>query len=118
MQEEMTGQEIEENNVISYWVGKYLEEKEQKEHLQDKYDNALKEYDELLQSTPANIPDCKSCEKDLMTKLAQTETKCDRLEWYYEALNKALDIKDALNKALRDENEELKNKIRILQNDR
>ena len=38
--------------------------------------------------------------------------KCDRLQWYYDKLNKALDIKEELNKALREETEELKNKLR------
>lgn len=81
-------------------------------HLDDKYATALNDYDELLQSHPY----CSNCENDLMLKLADVKIKCDRLQWYYDTLNKALDIKDELNKALRDENEELKNKIRDLQN--
>lgn len=121
MQEEMTGQEIEENTLVNRWVGEYMKEKEKREQLEkeykllnEKYEQALNDYDELLQSHP----DCSNCENDLMLKLADVKIKCDRLQWYYDKLNMALDIKEELNKALREENEELKNKIRGLQNDR
>lgn len=80
--------------------------------LNAKYEVALKDYDDLLQSIQENVPDCKNCENDLMLKLSDAEIKCDRLQWYYDTLNKALDIKDELNKALREENEVLKNKLR------
>lgn len=125
MQEQMTGPEIEENKLINYWVERYLIEKQKIEqleadnkHLNDKYEAALKEYDALLQDAALQKPDCKNCENDLMLKLSDAEIKCDKLQWYYDKLNKALDIKDELNKALREENEELKNKIRSLNNDR
>lgn len=121
MQEEMTGQEIEENTLVSRWVGEYIKEKKKCEELEkdykllnEKYEQALKDYDALLQSHP----DCLNCENDLKLKLAEAKIKCDRLQWYYYTLNKALDIKDELNKALREENEKLKNKIRSLKNDR
>lgn len=87
-------------------------------YLEEQHEVRLNEYDELLQRTPEHIPDCKNCENDLMLKLSDAEIKCDKLQWYYDKLNKALDIKEELNSALRQENEELKNKIRILQNDR
>ena len=104
---------------------KYENKKKQYEHLlseykylDDKYATALKDYDALQQDAALQKPDCKNCENELMLKLSDVQIKCDRLQWYYDTLNKALDIKDELNKALRDENEKLKNKIRSLKNDR
>lgn len=119
MQEEMTGQEIEENILVSRWVNEYMKEKyEQLEKdyklLNEKYEQALKDYDTLLQSHP----DCLNCENDLKLKLAEAKIKCDRHQWYYDTLNNALDLKEELNQALREENEELKSKIRNLKNDR
>lgn len=97
MQEKMTGQEIEENTLVNRWVNEYMKEKEKREQLEkeykllnEKYEQALNDYDELLQSHS----DCKVCEDAFLQKLSE------------------------LNKSLREENEELKNKIRILQNDR
>lgn len=86
-------------------------------YLEDKYENLLKEYDALVQAVP-NLPDCKSCENDLISDCAELSMKNDRLEWWYKTLNQALDIKEKLNKALREENEELKNKLRVMKNDR
>lgn len=117
MQEKMTGQEIEENTLVSRWVNEYMKEKEKREQLEkeykllnEKYEQALNDYDELLQSHS----DCSNCENDLMLKLSALKKSNDKLQWFYDILNKAIDIKDELNKALRDENEELKNKIRRL----
>lgn len=100
MQEQMTGQEIEENKLINYWVERYLIEKQKFEqlqadykHLNDKYEAALKDYDALLQDAALQKPDCKNCENDLMLKLSDAEIKCDKLQWYNDTLNKALDIK-------------------------
>ena len=121
MQERMTGQEIEENTLVNRWVNEYMKEKEKREQLEkeykllnEKYEQALNEYDELLQDAALQKPDCKNCENDLMLKLSDAEIKCDKLQWYYDTLNKALDIKEELNEALRQENEELKNKMRRL----
>ena len=86
-------------------------------YLEEQHEVRLNEYDELLQRTPEHIPDCKNCENDLMLKLSDAEIKCDKLQWYYDKLNKALDIQEELNSALRQENEELKNKLRILISD-
>ena len=123
MQEEMTGQEIEENTLVNRWVGEYIKEKKKREQLEkeykllnEKYEQALNDYDELQQDAALQKPDCKNCENDLMLKLSDAEIKCDKLQWYYDKLNKALDIKDELNKALREENEELKNKMRVTKN--
>ena len=114
MQEQMTGQEIAENTLVNRWVNEYMKEKEKREQLEkdyklleEKYEQALNDYDELLQSHP----DCKNCEDDLMLKLSSSEIECDRLRWFYDKLNKALDIKDELNKALREENEELRKEL-------
>ena len=121
----MTGQEIEENTLVNRWVGEYIKEKKKCEELEkdykllnEKYEQALNEYDELLQDAALQKPDCKNCENDLMLKLSDAEIKCDKLQWYYDKLNMALDIKEELNKALREENEELKNKLRVTKNDR
>ena len=89
--------------------------------LEDKYEILLKEYDELLQAyyevlKAYNLYDCKSCENDLISDCAELSMKNDRLEWWYKTLNQALDIKEELNKALREENEELKNKLRVTKN--
>lgn len=112
MQEKMTGQEIEENTLVSRWVNEYMKEKEKREQLEkdyklleEKYEQALNDYDELVQSRS----DCKVCEDAFTQKLSEL----NKLQWFYDILNKALDIKEELNKALRDENEELKNKIRV-----
>ena len=92
-------------------------------YLEDKYENLLKEYDMLLQAyyealQTYNLPDGKNCENDLISDCAELSMKNDRLEWWYKTLNQALDIKEELNKALRQENEELKNKLRATKNDR
>lgn len=84
-------------------------------HLEDKYENLLQDYDVLLQAY--NLPDCKNCENDLISDCAELSMKNVRLEWWYKTLNQALDIKEELNKALRQENEELKNKLRVMKND-
>ncbi len=112
MQEEMTGQEIEENTLVNYWVNEYMKEKEKCKQLEkdykllnEKYEQALNDYDELLQSRS----DCKVCEDAFLQKLSEL----NKLQWFYDTLNKALDIKDELNKALREENEELKNNLYI-----
>ena len=83
-------------------------------YLNDKYEVALNDYDELLQKTPENIPDCQNCENDMLLRNSELAIEKDRLQWYYDTLNKALDLKEELNSALRQENEELKNKLRIL----
>lgn len=60
------------------------------------------------------MPDkCKDCENELLLKLADLETKYDRLEYYSKILEKCLDTKDELCKVLREENDELKNKLRL-----
>lgn len=86
--------------------------------LNAKYEVALKDYDDLLQSIQENVPDCKNCENDLLLRNSELEIEIDRLQWYYDKLNKALDIKEELNRELRKENEELRNKLKVLKNDR
>ena len=87
-------------------------------YLKEQHEVRLNEYDELLQRTPEHIPDCKNCENDILLRNSELAIEKDRLQWYYDTLNKALDIKEELNRELRKENEELKNKLRILKNDR
>ena len=87
-------------------------------YLKEQHEVRLNEYDELLHKTPEHIPDCQNCENDILLRNSELEIEKDRLQWYYDKLNKALDIKEELNRELRKENEELKNKLRILKNDR
>lgn len=56
---------------------------------------------------------CKECENELLLKLADAETKNDRLEYYNKILEKCLDVKEELCKLIREENETLKNKLRF-----
>lgn len=76
----MTGQEIEENTLVSRWVNEYMKEKEKREQLEkeykllnEKYEQALNDYDELLQSHP----DCSNCENELMLKLSDGWSKAN-----------------------------------------
>lgn len=54
---------------------------------------------------------CKECEKELLLKLADLETKYDRLEYYSKILEKCLDTKEELCKVLKEKNDELENKL-------
>lgn len=59
---------------------------------------------------------CTECEKDLMLRCRDLAIKCDKLERYNALLEKCLDTKEELNKVLREDNEALRNKLRILNN--
>ncbi len=58
--------------------------------------------------------DCKSCEAEHIDKYADLMMKYDKLKNYKKLLEQSLDIKEELNKALREENEKLKYKYELL----
>lgn len=69
----MTGQEIEENTLVSRWVGEYIKEKQKREQVGkecDRYRKALEEIEEYIVSykEQCDVPDncvdsrlCSSC---------------------------------------------------------
>lgn len=92
MQEKMTGQEIEENTLINRWVNEYMKEKEKREQLEkeykllnEKYEQALNDYDELLQSHPYCSNWHNSCESInnsncYFKQLARKTQECEGLK--------------------------------------
>ena len=63
------------------------------------------------------IPDkCIECENDTLLKYAALEQEYSRLKRYYELTVECLDIKEMLNKALREENQELIRKLELYKN--
>ncbi len=64
------------------------------------------------------IDKCTECENKTMLEFADIAIKYDRALKHIEILNECMDTKEMLNEFYRQENEELKNKIRILENDR
>jgi len=61
---------------------------------------------------------CKECEKEVISDMADLQMKYDRALKHIEILNDCLDTKERLNDFYRRENNELNNRIRILENDR
>ena len=62
------------------------------------------------------MSNCTECENETLLKLAEMEEKYSRLNRYYELTVECLDIKELLNKALREENQELIRKLEIYKN--
>lgn len=59
--------------------------------------------------------DCTICEHDSLMRVAELEIENERLrDWKY-LLEKSLENEQELNKFLREDNEELENKLRIYQ---
>lgn len=56
---------------------------------------------------------CLECEKDIILKYSDLRIEYNKLENYKKLLEKCLEIKEELNEYLRDENDSLKNKLRI-----
>ena len=56
--------------------------------------------------------DCKECEKELISDYADLSIKFDRACNYNKLLLEALDIKEELNKMLRNKIEELQTKLK------
>ena len=92
MQERMTGQEIEENTLVNRWVNEYMKEKEKREQLEkeykllnEKYEQALNDYDDLLQSHPYCSNWHNSCESInnsncYFKQLARKTQECEELK--------------------------------------
>lgn len=59
---------------------------------------------------------CKECENDLMLRCSDLAIKCAKLQKYNNLLEKCLDTKEELNKVLREDNEELRNKLATFMN--
>ena len=54
---------------------------------------------------------CKDCENESLMKYADMAIKLENTQKYNKLLEKALDIKEELNKMLREENESLKTRL-------
>lgn len=55
--------------------------------------------------------ECKDCENESLMKYADMAIKLENVQKYNKLLEKALDIKEELNKMLREENESLKARL-------
>ena len=58
------------------------------------------------------MKDCKNCESDLMSQVVDLSLENDRLKKYSKLLEQGLDISRDLNQVLRENNEELRNKLK------
>lgn len=56
---------------------------------------------------------CLECENDTLLKYSSLVIDYDKLQNYNGLLEKALDIKEELNKVLREDNETLRNKLKL-----
>ena len=56
---------------------------------------------------------CIECENDTLLKYSGLVIDYDKLKYYNGLLEKALDVKDELNKVLREDNEMLRNKLKL-----
>ena len=56
---------------------------------------------------------CIECENDTLLKYSGLYIEFDKLKRYTELLEKELDIKEELNKVLREDNEVLRNKLKL-----
>lgn len=54
---------------------------------------------------------CIDCQNETLQLYSDLKIKYENLLWWKEKLEEALDIKEELNKSLRDENEELKGRM-------
>lgn len=83
------------------------------EQLRLQYDAVIAQHEAIMDKWNDQSKNrCIDCENETLQKYAETKIRCDKLEWWYKVLNKALDVKEELNQALREENELLKNKLR------
>ena len=58
--------------------------------------------------------ECKDCENESLMKYADMAIKLENVQKYNKLLEQALDIKEKLNKMLREENERIENDTRKL----
>lgn len=56
---------------------------------------------------------CKECENDILLKYSSLVIDYDKLQNYNGLLEKALDVKEELNKVLREDNKMLRNKLEL-----
>ena len=56
---------------------------------------------------------CIECENDILMKYSSLVIDYDKLQNYNGLLEKALDVKEELNKVLREDNEMLRNKLKL-----
>lgn len=61
--------------------------------------------------------DCKNCENEMMLKYSDLFIEYQKVKNYNKILEKCLDTKDELCKALREDNEQLRNKLRVYRNE-
>lgn len=56
---------------------------------------------------------CKNCENESMLKYAEAVFKLEKAERYNKLLERCLDVKDELCNTLREDNEELRTRLKI-----
>ena len=56
---------------------------------------------------------CLECENDILMKYSSLVIDYDKLQNYNGLLEKCLDVKEELNKVLREDNETLRNKLKL-----
>lgn len=56
---------------------------------------------------------CIECENDILMKYSSLVIDYDKLQNYNRLLEKCLDVKEELNKVLREDNETLRNKLKL-----
>ena len=56
---------------------------------------------------------CKECENDILMRYSSLVIDYDKLKYYNGLLEKCLDVKEELNKVLREDNETLRNKLKL-----
>lgn len=110
MQEEMTGQEIEENTLVNRWVGEYIKEKKKREQLEQECNELKAGYDLLKNWYQAKYNDVKNCLSHCYKALDELEKIC--LEDTYTFADGTTvryvsfdDILDIINKAKDGKNE-------------
>ncbi len=59
--------------------------------------------------------ECLECENDTLLKYSSLVIDYDKLKYYNGLLEKALDVKEELNKVLREDNEMLRNKLKLFE---
>lgn len=56
---------------------------------------------------------CLECENDILMRYSSLVIDYDKLQNYNRLLEKCLDVKEELNKVLREDNETLRNKLKL-----
>ena len=60
-----------------------------------------------------NLANCKDCENKSLMEVAELQIKLDKAANHIDILNRCLDVKEELCQLLREENEELRNKVKV-----